>query len=108
MNGFECAVKCVSLDEIHLKEQIKRVVDQNIKETAAQIGELLNLKQTNITSNKDITLYYSGMIAERLPIRYFISTGMVLSGIFTAMFGLGYFGNIHSFGFYVVAQVRIC
>ena len=46
------------------------------------------------------------MIAERLPIRYFISTGMLLSGISTAMFGIGYFESVHSFAFYVVAQVN--
>lgn len=31
---------------------------------------------------------------------------MLASGAFTALFGLGYFYNIHSLGFYVVTQVR--
>lgn len=48
----------------------------------------------------------SGIIGERLPIRYYLTFGMLASGIFTALFGLGYFYNIHSFGFYVVTQVR--
>lgn len=48
----------------------------------------------------------SGIIGERLPIRYYLTSGMLASGAFTALFGLGYFYNIHSFGFYVVTQVR--
>ena len=48
----------------------------------------------------------SGIIGERLPIRYYLTFGMLASGAFTALFGLGYFYNIHSFGFYVVTQVR--
>lgn len=48
----------------------------------------------------------SGIIGERLPIRYYLTFGMLASGAFTALFGLGYFYSIHSFGFYVVTQVR--
>lgn len=48
----------------------------------------------------------SGIIGERLPIRYYLTFGMLASGAFTALFGLGYFYDIHSFGFYVVTQVR--
>lgn len=50
----------------------------------------------------------SGIIGERLPIRYYLTFGMLASGAFTALFGLGYFYNIHSLGFYVVTQVRTC
>ncbi|XP_036302571.1 glucose-6-phosphate exchanger SLC37A1 [Pipistrellus kuhlii] len=52
-----------------------------------------------------IGMYLSGIIGERLPIRYYLTFGMLASGIFTALFGLGYFYNIHSFGFYVVTQI---
>lgn len=48
----------------------------------------------------------SGIIGERLPIRHYLTFGMLASGAFTALFGLGYFYNIHSLGFYVVTQVR--
>lgn len=52
-----------------------------------------------------MTIFFrSGMVAERIPIRYFLSSGMLLSGIFTAMFGLGYFANVHVFSFYIIAQ----
>jgi len=45
------------------------------------------------------------MIAERVSVRYYLTLGMLLSGLFTSMFGFGYFLNIHSFTFYVIAQV---
>lgn len=48
----------------------------------------------------------SGIIGERLPIRYYLTFGMLASGAFTALFGVGYFYNIHSLGFYVMTQVR--
>ncbi|KAG8518583.1 Glucose-6-phosphate exchanger SLC37A1 [Galemys pyrenaicus] len=45
-----------------------------------------------------------GIIGERLPIRLYLTFGMLASGAFTALFGLGYFYDVHSLGFYVVAQ----
>ncbi|XP_059954435.1 glucose-6-phosphate exchanger SLC37A1 [Mesoplodon densirostris] len=52
-----------------------------------------------------VGMYLSGIIGERLSIRYYLTFGMVASGTFTALFGVGYFYNIHSFGFYVVTQI---
>ncbi|KAF6121760.1 solute carrier family 37 member 1 [Phyllostomus discolor] len=52
-----------------------------------------------------VGMYLSGIIGERLPIRYYLTFGMLASGTFTALFGLGYFYNIHSFSFYVVTQI---
>lgn len=49
----------------------------------------------------------SGIIGERLPIRYYLTFGMFASGACTALFGLGYFYDVHSLGFYVVTQVRL-
>ena len=52
-----------------------------------------------------LSLRLSGIIGERLPVRYYLTCGMLASGAFTALFGFGYFYSIHSFGFYVVTQV---
>lgn len=52
-----------------------------------------------------VGMYLSGIIGERLPIRLYLSVGMWFSGLFTCLFGLGYFYNIHSLGFYVFVQV---
>lgn len=50
----------------------------------------------------------SGIFGERLPLRYYLSGGMVLSGLFTALFGLGYFWDIHVLWYFIVVQVRPC
>lgn len=46
------------------------------------------------------------MFGERLPLRYYLSFGMVSSGLFTALFGLGFYWNIHSLGYYAFVQVN--
>lgn len=52
-----------------------------------------------------VGMFISGIIAERMSLRYFLAVGMILSGIFTVMFGIGFYAQIHSFTFYIVAQV---
>uniref|UniRef100_A0A7N8YHF2 Solute carrier family 37 member 1 n=1 Tax=Mastacembelus armatus TaxID=205130 RepID=A0A7N8YHF2_9TELE len=52
-----------------------------------------------------VGMYLSGIIGERLPIRLYLTVGMLTSGLFTCLFGLGYVYNIHSLGFYVFVQV---
>ena len=49
--------------------------------------------------------FFSGHIAERMSLRYFLTIGMLGSGLLTTAFGMGYFWNIHSFSYYVVVQV---
>ncbi|KAM6234676.1 glucose-6-phosphate exchanger SLC37A2 isoform 3-T4 [Spheniscus humboldti] len=52
-----------------------------------------------------IGMFISGIFGERLPLRYYLSGGMVLSGLFTALFGLGYFWDIHVLWYFIVVQV---
>ncbi|XP_042315511.1 glucose-6-phosphate exchanger SLC37A1 isoform X2 [Sceloporus undulatus] len=52
-----------------------------------------------------VGMYLSGIIGERLPIRYYLTGGMFASGFFTAMFGFGYFYNIHNLWFYIITQI---
>uniref|UniRef100_A0A8C0UG89 Glucose-6-phosphate exchanger SLC37A2 n=1 Tax=Cyanistes caeruleus TaxID=156563 RepID=A0A8C0UG89_CYACU len=52
-----------------------------------------------------IGMFISGIFGERLPLRYYLSGGMLLSGFFTALFGLGYFWNIHVLWYFIVVQV---
>lgn len=49
-------------------------------------------------------MFLSGVVAERVDLRLFLSLGMVLSGTFCAMFGLGYIFKIHNLWFYILAQ----
>jgi len=46
-----------------------------------------------------------GHIAERTNMRYFLTAGMVLSGITTILFGYAYYWNIHVFAYFVIIQV---
>ncbi|XP_073711061.1 glucose-6-phosphate exchanger SLC37A1 [Misgurnus anguillicaudatus] len=52
-----------------------------------------------------IGMYLSGIIGERLPIRLYLTVGMLASGLFTSLFGLGYIYDIHNLGFYIFVQV---
>nr|XP_046266303.1 glucose-6-phosphate exchanger SLC37A2 isoform X2 [Scatophagus argus] len=52
-----------------------------------------------------IGMFISGIFGERLPLRYYLSVGMLLSGLFTCLFGLGFFWNIHTLWYYAFIQV---
>ncbi|XP_068186987.1 glucose-6-phosphate exchanger SLC37A2 isoform X1 [Antennarius striatus] len=52
-----------------------------------------------------IGMFISGIFGERLPLRYYLSAGMLMSGLFTCLFGLGFYWNIHSLGYYALIQV---
>lgn len=50
-------------------------------------------------------MYVAGHLGDRLDLRLFLTSGMIGSGIFVALFGMGYFWNIHVFWFYLVMQM---
>ncbi|KAL6098471.1 slc37a2 [Pungitius sinensis] len=52
-----------------------------------------------------IGMFFSGIFGERVPLRYYLSFGMLMSGVFTCLFGLGFYLNIHSLWYYSVVQV---
>uniref|UniRef100_G3N984 Solute carrier family 37 member 1 n=1 Tax=Gasterosteus aculeatus aculeatus TaxID=481459 RepID=G3N984_GASAC len=52
-----------------------------------------------------VGMYLSGIIGERVPIRLYLTVGMLFSGLFTCLFGLGYVYNIHNMAFYIFVQV---
>ncbi|CAG5870729.1 unnamed protein product [Menidia menidia] len=52
-----------------------------------------------------IGMFFSGIFGERLPLRLYLSAGMLMSGLFTCLFGLGFYWNIHSLGYYAFVQV---
>ncbi|XP_007463702.1 PREDICTED: sugar phosphate exchanger 2 [Lipotes vexillifer] len=52
-----------------------------------------------------IGMFISGIFGERLPLRYYLTAGMLLSGLFTSLFGLGYFWNIHALWYFVLIQI---
>lgn len=50
-------------------------------------------------------MYFSGHLGDRLNLRFFLTVGMVGTGVFTSIFGVGYWGNVHSFYYYLVVQM---
>jgi MFS transporter, OPA family, solute carrier family 37 (glycerol-3-phosphate transporter), member 1/2 len=51
-----------------------------------------------------IAMFASGFIAERVSLRYFLSLGMLFSGIFCYAFGLARTYDIHSMGYFILIQ----
>jgi len=45
------------------------------------------------------------MVAERVNLRLFLTSGMILSGLFTALFGFGKVAGLHGIAYYIVIQV---
>uniref|UniRef100_A0A3P9H706 Solute carrier family 37 member 1 n=1 Tax=Oryzias latipes TaxID=8090 RepID=A0A3P9H706_ORYLA len=67
--------------------------------------ELLGTMDYSFLCAYAVGMYLSGIIGERLPIRLYLTVGMLSSGFFTCLFGMGYIYNIHSLSFYIFVQV---
>lgn len=52
-------------------------------------------------------MFFSGFLAERFNLRYFLSLGMILSGCMTYLYGIAFYYNIHNFWYFFWVQV-IC
>lgn len=49
-------------------------------------------------------MFFSGLIAERVSLRYFISLGMLFSGFFCYAFGYAKVRDIHSMTYFLIVQ----
>jgi len=52
-----------------------------------------------------VGMYLAGHIGDRIDLRLFLVFGMMGSGFFTILFGLGYWLNVHALGFFVGVQI---
>ncbi|XP_031502725.1 putative glycerol-3-phosphate transporter 4 [Nymphaea colorata] len=50
-------------------------------------------------------MYVAGHLGDTLDLRLFLAIGMVGSGVFVGLFGMGYFWNVHSFLYYILMQM---
>lgn len=50
-------------------------------------------------------MYVAGHLGDKLDLRIFLTTGMLGSGVFVGLFGMGYFWNVHIFAFYLGMQM---
>nr|KYP51515.1 Sugar phosphate exchanger 2 [Cajanus cajan] len=52
-----------------------------------------------------IGMYVAGHLGDRMDLRLFLATGMLGSGIFVGLFGMGSFWNVHGFWYYLLMQM---
>ncbi|KAL8233121.1 hypothetical protein R6Q57_002899 [Mikania cordata] len=52
-----------------------------------------------------IGMFFSGHIGDRMNLRIFLTIGMIGTGLFTSLFGIGYWANIHIFYYYLTVQM---
>lgn len=50
-------------------------------------------------------MFISGLLGDRVDLRYFLTFGMLSSGISVLLFGAAYFWNIHSMTYFVAVQI---
>jgi len=50
-------------------------------------------------------MFFSGFLAERCNLRYFLALGMIMSGIFTYLFGVAFYEGIHSIWYFAAIQI---
>mmetsp|Transcript_15883 Transcript_15883/g.47023 ORF Transcript_15883/g.47023 Transcript_15883/m.47023 type:complete len:501 (-) Transcript_15883:936-2438(-) len=52
-----------------------------------------------------IGMFFAGHLGDRLDLRYFLTAGMLGTGVFTVMFGMGYFWDMHFYPYYIIMSV---
>ena len=52
-------------------------------------------------------MFISGLVAERVDLRLFLSVGMLMSWVFTMLFGFAYYWGIHSIIYFMFAALII-
>jgi OPA family glycerol-3-phosphate transporter-like MFS transporter 1/2 len=67
-------------------------------------SKLLGVLDSAFLFTYAIAMFISGFIAERVSLRYFLSLGMLFSGVFCYMFGVAKTSDIHSFFYFFVVQ----
>lgn len=71
----------------------------------ATANQLLALLDSAFLFSYAICMFFSGFLADRCNIRYFLSAGMILSGLLLYAFGLSFALHIHSMTYFVIVQL---
>lgn len=69
-------------------------------DSAALLGTL----DSSFLISYAIAMFFSGFIAERVSLRYFLALGMLFSGIFCYLFGVAKVYDVHSMMYFVFVQ----
>jgi MFS transporter, OPA family, solute carrier family 37 (glycerol-3-phosphate transporter), member 1/2 len=75
---------------------------ENVDEGKAH--QLLGVLDSTYLFSYAFFMFVSGVVAERVNLRYFLSLGMIVAGVFTSLFGLAKFVDVHGIAFFVAVQ----
>lgn len=70
----------------------------------ADSAALLGTLDSSFLFSYAIAMFFSGFIAERVSLRYFLTFGMLFSGIFCYLFGVAKVYDIHSMTYFIFVQ----
>ncbi|CAN8324977.1 unnamed protein product [Cochlearia groenlandica] len=73
----------------------------NGKDGTSRLGEI----DVAFLACYSLGMYVAGHLGDTLDLRLFLTWGMIGSGFFVGLFGMGYFWNIHAFWFFLVMQM---
>uniref|UniRef100_A0A1J3FPH5 Putative glycerol-3-phosphate transporter 4 n=1 Tax=Noccaea caerulescens TaxID=107243 RepID=A0A1J3FPH5_NOCCA len=73
----------------------------NGKDGTSRLGEI----DVAFLACYSLGMYVAGHLGDSLDLRLFLTWGMIGSGFFVGLFGMGYFWNIHAFWFFLVMQM---
>jgi len=102
VKNSEAFFQCAKLNETHICSSWMIEID---KESEEKGKTYMGLLDTSYLFSYAIFMFVSGYVAERMDLRVFLSAGMILSGIFTFLFGLAYPANIHTVWYLLSMQV---
>uniref|UniRef100_A0A8C2A0N3 Glucose-6-phosphate exchanger SLC37A2 n=1 Tax=Cyprinus carpio TaxID=7962 RepID=A0A8C2A0N3_CYPCA len=88
----------------HLSRKPISIVKSQLHRNCSNVIHPADLNITDNDTWCDWAPFGDGMFGERLPLRYYLSSGMILSGLFTVLFGLGFYWQIHSLWYYCLVQ----
>lgn len=73
----------------------------NTEDGNAMLGAI----DVSFLSTYAVGMYVAGHLGDRLDLRIVLTYGMVCTGIFTCLFGVGYWLNVHNFYYYLAIQM---
>ncbi|KAJ8754283.1 hypothetical protein K2173_002734 [Erythroxylum novogranatense] len=73
----------------------------NGKDGTSKLGEI----DVAFLACYSMGMYVAGHLGDTLDLRLFLTFGMIGSGIFVGLFGIGYFWNVHAFWYFLVMQM---
>ena len=108
---YHCAKRPISVVKAELAPNCTRYPEANKTCNAwkpfntENSKEILGLLDCAFLMAYALSMFVSGYIAEHTNLRIYLSTGMVTTGLFTCMFGMGYFWNIHQLSYFFLVQI---